>query len=69
MLPPLERIDRMNEYKVTFETRLPPSFTIREYWRIEANTKDEANERVLAVHTTSKIISTRKMPAKIGLVT
>ena len=59
----------MNKYKVTFETSLPPSFTIREYWRIEANTKDEANERVLSVHTTSKIISTRKMPTKLGLVT
>ena len=69
MLPPLKRIDRMNTYKVVYETDVAKHFTVRESWRVEANTKDEAKERVLAVHTKSKVLTIRKMPTKLGLVT
>jgi len=57
-------IHNMNEYKVVYETDVGKHFTVRESWRIEAETKQEAKDRVLAVHENSKVLTVRKMPNK-----
>ena len=53
----------MNEYKVVYETDVGKHFTVRESWRILAETKQEAKDRVLAVHGNSKVLTVRKMPS------
>ena len=52
----------MNIYKVIYETPTNTNITFRDTWRITANSKQEAIERVLAVCENSKVITARKMP-------
>lgn len=56
----------MNEYRIIFETDMKHHITIRETWDISAISKSEAIDRVLSVHSSSKVITARKLPRKKG---